>query len=188
MKILILVLLAYSTLSLANPKPYMVCLGTEEAYIHKNKIGGAYYKLNQTIISALVQLSDTTKMSPKSLKHVCSKRFVSLEILKLILTEKESIFYTTKNKKNIAQYSVDNNSIKELQEKSIHIFISFINSIQAQLNGPHCLLKIIPELNKFFEQMRYTLEDVGVKSIIKTLKNPKVIFEKLHSIPTNTSC
>ena len=175
-------------MAMAAPKPFMVCLGTEEAYIHKNKIGGAYYKLNQTIISALVQLSDTTQMNPANLKVICSKRFVSLEILKLLMTEKESIFYTTKGKKDIRQLSVDKHSINELQEKSIHIFISFINSIQAQLNGPHCLTKKIPELNKFFEQMRYTLEDVGVKSIIKTLKNPKVIFEKLHSIPADKSC
>ena len=188
MKIITLLLLAYSTTALATPKPYMVCLGKEEAYIHKNKIGGAYYKLNQTIISALVQLSDTTQMKPKSLNLICSKRFVSLELLKLLITEEESIFFSTKGNRNIRQLSVDKHSIKELNEKSINIFISFINSIQAQLKGPHCLTKKIPELNKFFEQIRYTLEDVGVNTIIKTLKNPKAIFEKLHSIPNDKSC
>ncbi len=188
MKIILFISLFYASLTIAAPKPHLICLGKEEAYIHKNKIGGAYKKLNQDIISALIQFSDSIRMNPKSLKQVCSKTFVSLEILKLLIIEKNPIFHSKQTSKNIRQKSLDKLSLTELKEKSIHIFISFINSIQAQLKTPDCLKKKIPQLNDFFYKLRYTLEDIGEKEIIKSIKDPKKVFKKLHSLPMDKNC
>ena len=53
--VLFLILLMQPTW--AKPKQFLICLGKEEAYYHKNKLSGAYSKLNQQMISAVVQLS-----------------------------------------------------------------------------------------------------------------------------------
>lgn len=172
----------------ATAKPYLVCLGNEETYIHKHKIGGAFYKLNQDIISALIQLSDSTQIQPKLLKQVCAKKFVSLEILKLMISSKENIFYTTKLKGNIEQRTIDEHNLKELKEKVIFIFIDFLNKVQAGQSDPKCLTKKIPELKTFFEKSRYILEDIGPEELVKTIKDPDVIFKKLETINANGKC
>lgn len=171
----------------AKPKQFLVCLGTEEAYYHKEKIGGAYSKLNQEMISAVVQLSDKITLKPKFEKKICSKRFVSVELLKFLVTEKQPIFQIS-SLTNIQQRAVEKNSIKELHEKSIFIFIDFLNSIQAQMKTANCLTKKIPELKIFFEKMRYTLEEVGHKQIFKEIKKPEIIFEKLQNLSATPKC
>ena len=169
-------------------KKFLVCLGQEESYIHKNKIGGAYAKLNQEMISALVQLSDHIVMRPKLEEKVCNKRFASVEILRLLLTEKKPPFITQAKVGNIKGRAIDKNSIKELQEKSIYIFIDFVNSIQTQMKSANCLTKQIPELQTFFQKLRHTLEDVGMKQIFNKIKNIDGVFNKLQDNNLKQKC
>jgi len=172
----------------AKAKPYLVCLGKEETYIHKEKIGGAFLKLNQDIISALIQLSDSTQMSKENLKRVCSKKFTSLEILKLMIESKEGVFFTTKNNTNIEQMTIDKHNLKELKEKVVFIFIDFLTKLQAQYDDPNCLFKHIPELKDFYYRLRYTLEEVGLDHVMSTLKDPEAIFKKIENLPKSKKC
>lgn len=169
-------------------KKFIVCLGQEEAYIHKNKIGGAYSKINQDMISALVQLSDNISMRPKLEEMVCKQKFPSIEILRLLLTQKKSPLISRANKGNIKARAIDKNAIKELNEKSIHIFIDFVNAIQTQMSSAHCMKKKIPELAKFYSKLRHTLEDVGLKQIFNEIKDINGVFKKLQQLKMNQKC
>lgn len=173
----------------AKPKQFLICLGKEEAYYHKNKLGGAYSKLNQQMISAVVQLSHAIGLNAEYEKQVCSKKFVSLELLKFLLIGQKPIFIiSTSMGKNIQQNAVNNNAIKELHEKSVHIFIDFILSIQSQMNKADCLVKKIPELKEFMDDLRYTIEEVGPQKIFKKIKKPEVVFKKLQKISLKSKC
>ena len=170
------------------PKKFLVCLGQEEAYIHKHKLGGAYSKLNQDIISALVQLGDHIFLKPIYEKKVCAEKFPSVEILKLLLTEKESPFYSNNRRGSVKALAVDKNSIKELSAKSIHIFIDFVNGVQTQMKDAHCLQKQIPELKTFFYKMQHTVEEVGMKQIFDEIKNIDQVFKKIKNLNFKKGC
>lgn len=175
----------------ANAKPlkqFLVCLGQEEAYMHKHKVGGAYAKLNQEMISAFVQLSDHIIMRPKLEKQVCAQKFPSIEILKLLITEKRPPLISKTNKMNVQLHTVDKNSIKELQQKAIYIFVDFINAIQTQMKSPRCLEKQIPQLKDFFKKMRYTLEDVGPEELVREIKDIDSVFKKLQQLNFKKKC
>lgn len=170
------------------PKKFLVCLGKEEAYIHKLKLGGAYSKLNQDMISALVQLSEHIFLKPKFEKLVCKEQFPSIEILRLLLTEKRSPFYSNNKRASVKALAVDKNSILELSDKSIFIFIDFVNAMQTQMKSAHCLQKKIPELKIFFYKMQYTLEEVGPKQIFSEIKNINQVFMKLKHLNVKSDC
>lgn len=181
-------ILTLSSNLFAKAKPYLICLGKEETLIHKEKIGGAFLKLNQDIISALIQLSDSTQMSKANLKKVCAKKYTSLEILKLMILSKEDVFFTTKDKLNIEQMTIDKHNLKELKEKVVFIFIDFLTKLQSQYDDPKCLSKHIPELKDFYYKLRYTLEEVGLENLIKSLESPERIFNKIEKLPHNRKC
>jgi hypothetical protein len=185
MRILILLSLIFSTQTWAKPKKMMLCLGKEEKYIHKQKIGGAFYKLNQDMIGALIQLSPNIKMTPKAYKHICAEniKFPSLQLLKLLIKESGHLFYIDSNKDEISQIAIAKSGVKELREKSIHIFINFLNGVQADSPRPNCIVDSIPELKEVYEQLRYLEEEMGTKKIIHGIKNKDGIFAKLAHIP-----
>ena len=166
--------------SWSAPKNFMVCLGKEEAFFHKNKTGGAFYKLNQEVISILVQMSDQILMNKNIENAICNETYVSLEILNKLLTEKD-IFYSTNT--NQSRLSTDLGFIKELKIKSIQLFIDFTNNLQAQMPDAQCLYKEIPKLKTFHERLRYTMEDVDLETILKILEPLEKIFEQLKTIP-----
>lgn len=176
--------LIFTTSLYAEPTPFMVCLGKEEAVIHKTKVGGAHYRLNKDIISALVQLRDSIRMKEKFQKQVCNASSPSIKMLELIMSE--DIFYSVWSEKNNAsEYEIDKFTINNLQETTAELFITFVTTIQASLPKAKCLQKIVPELSLFFEKMQYILEDVGIERVMSTIKEPKKTFKKLNAVNFN---
>lgn len=170
-----------TSLAYANPTPYMVCLGKEESMIHKNKIGGAHYRLNRDMISALVQLRDSIRMREKFQKEVCKAPSASIKMLELIMSE--DIFYSIHSEKGDASnYEIDHFTIDNLKQTSCELFITFVTTMQANLPKAKCLQRLVPELDLFFEKMQYILEDVGIQRVMDTIKDPKKTFKKLNMI------
>ena len=175
----LLLALLFSMKLWANPTPFMVCLGQEEATIHKNKIGGAHYRLNRELISALIQLRSTIKMKRKFEKQVCNALSPSIKMLELIMSEE--IFYSKYDKENqTSNYQIDMTTINSLNRTSSQLFINFVTTMQAALPKANCMQQLVPELNEFFEKMQYILEDVGIKRVMETIKEPKKTFQKLN--------
>ena len=175
-------LIAASSSAMAKPKSYMVCLGKEEAKIHKENQGGPVYKLNQEIIGALVQLRDSIYMKKRYVDQVCSASYPSIKLLELLMTEKAVFFSIYTEKDTPKMLAVDRSTMEDLKVSSAPLFVGFVTQIQAGLSKPNCLVKHIPELEKFFEDMQYIQENVGIERIIKTMDSPKLIFKKLQSL------
>ena len=169
----------------AKPKQIMVCLGKEEQYIHKNKIGGAFFKLNQDMISSLVQLPLPVKMIPKIYSQICNDtiKFPSLQILKFMIQGSEDIFFTDAKKEEISQMAISKIAIDEIQEKSIYIFIDFLNALQADAPTPNCILNAIKDLKQIYIDLRYLEEELGTQKIIKSINNKQKIFQELEKAP-----
>lgn len=178
----LLLTLLFSMNIWANPAQFMVCLGQEEVTIHKNKIGGAHYRLNRELISALIQLRSTIGIQNKYQKQICNAGSPSIKLLELIMSKK--IFYS-KHNKDTSDYQIDLTTIKNLQQTSSQLFINFVTTMQASLPKASCLQKLVPELDIFFEKMQYILEDVGVDRVMSTIKEPKKTFQKLNAINLN---
>ena len=157
----------------AEPKRYMFCLGQEEARIHKNKIGGAVYKLNQEVIGALVQLSDSIYMKTKHVKEVCSSPYPSIKILELLLSEENVFFSRYTGDRRPKLLALDERLLSELKNQSAYLFSGFMATLQAGMPKPDCLRNQIPELNEFFEKMLYAQENLGLKKIIDLIEDPK---------------
>ncbi len=188
MKLFISLFLLLCIQSYAASRPHLVCLGAEEVYIHKNKIGGAYYKLNQEMISLLLQLNESAKMSPKLQKKVCAQRFTSMAILREILTSKKPIFKTSYSNKNLMKKSTDNFSISEIKGKSFTILINFLTRLQAQYSDINCLKKRLPEIVSFYENAQFLLSEIGLEKTIDTIKNKKAFFDKIQKLPGSPKC
>lgn len=191
-KIILLVTLYALTItnSFAAAKPSFICIGNEELNIHKNKIGGHYRKLNQEIISHLVQLGESTMVSKDVLEVICDKSntYPSVDLLYFLLTKKHKVFYSKSSKFDRRTRTMDQLAVTSFVEKAPHILASFINSIQAQASRPNCLVNMIPNLKNFYYKARYTLEDVGVKRMMKELKDVRSIFLKLKDPKLNKAC
>jgi hypothetical protein len=186
MKILLLFILFTSFNCFAKAKKMMVCLGKEEQYIHKNKIGGAFLKLNQDMIGSLVQFPSSVKMTPKMYNKICNPeiKFHSLQLLKYLIENNDDVFYIDTNKEDISQTAISKVAIKELQQKSIHIFIDFLNALQADAPSPNCIMNAIEELKVIYTDLRYLQEELGTQKIIDSINNKQKIFQELERAPS----
>lgn len=172
-----------------GPKKYMVCLGKEEAKIHKKNIGGPVYRLNQEVISSLVQLRESIFMKDDSITEICKAPYPSVKFLELLMKE-DHIFYSNHNKKrDPREYTIDQAALAELKRTSAPLFVSFITGLQAGLNRPNCLQELIPELGPFIDDMLYLQENLDIEQILASIKSPKSVFEKLQKLDSNgASC
>jgi hypothetical protein len=182
MKLFLLLSFIFTTLSHASPnKEFLKCLGDEEQYYHKNKLAGPYLTLNKRLISEFIQLSDTITIKRKYQDIVCKSpnTFPSVTLLKLILIHKGNLFVSLAKKNDIVNRSMDERTTDEMSNMAVYALIDFINNFQAQSKKPNCIITKIPELGKFYEQTRYTMEDQGISRLLVTLKDIEGIFKKL---------
>jgi len=168
---------------------HLVCLGAEEAYIHKNKIGGAYKKLNLALVNEVIMFSENIKMDEDLLKLICARNdnFPSLEVLKYSFLGKKTFYSKIKNIETI-EYSIDSTALDSFREASKYIFINFLTDLQSEVKDPHCLVKEFPELKDFFLKAKHILVDVGIEKLISEIKNKKKMFQKLQSISWKENC
>ncbi len=173
---------------LAASRPYLICLGQEEARIHKEKVTGAYYKLNQEMISNLLQLNESIDMKPEILKRVCAEKMTSLAILETILAKSGLLFVSSAAKSNVQLRSMDKLSIEELKARSFKVFINYLTRLQSNYKDPNCLKKRVPEILSFYENAQHLLIEVGIEGTLDTIRNSKNFFKKLKNLPAGPDC
>jgi len=183
--IIFFLILSYSH---AASRPYLVCLGKEEVTIHKKKIGGAYYRLNQEMISSLLQVNETIQVNKKKLSKLCDSRFVSIDILEKILFAKTPFFYTNTNIKDVKQKSIDIFSLKELKSRSFTVFLNFLTRLQSNFKDPKCLIKKVPEIASFYDNTQFLLKEQGVDKTLQIIKNSKSFFKNLRELISQRKC
>jgi hypothetical protein len=188
MKLFILLSLSLTSSLLAASRPHLICLGQEEVKIHKLKDTGPYYKLNQEMISNMLQLNETVQLRNQFLKEVCESSNTSFKILELIFSNERSVFTSTASKNDIQQRSMDNFSINELKMRSFKVLINFLTRQQSIYTDPKCLKNKVPEIISFYENATHLLSEIGVENTLKTIKNKKLFFKKLKDLPKNSNC
>lgn len=185
--ILFLVLISLHT----QAAQVLKCLGTEEAYIHKQKIGGAFKILNQDIIGEFLQLDSDIQLKTELLNRICDKRtlFPSLIILEksiLSVNSKEKIFKqkndsTTRNGSN-------RQAIKNFNQSMFNIFLKFIARLQSSVDDPKCFQKNFPQIKNFYDQSRYVLEEQGQKRILQDFTHLPNLFNQIRSGSWKEGC
>ncbi len=180
----------YSLSSFANNKAFLKCLGSEEKYFHTQKISGPYLKLNEKLISAFIQMSDTLTMKESFQKDVCNNKSTlpSIRTLEIILLHRKAAFVSKAPKGDLVNISLDKQGVETILEISIEAFVNLIDELQTNSKKPNCILENIPELNKFYFKARHIQEEVGMAKLIKEIKDVKAVFTKLNSKSLTSQC
>lgn len=160
----------------------LMCLGGEEKRLHQDKNTGPIYDLNQRITSEMIQIPDVM-INAEDYRSVCqSKRFSeSWKLLELSLRKGKKLFVIPASISGL-QRSITEGMIEDYVEASKEILLNFISQIQTLSPTPDCLLQEIPELNRFFTEIKYLQEDIDIKKIMAG-KDEK-IFDKIKDYPT----
>lgn len=167
MKLLVLFIFISTSSAFAEPD-ILKCLGREEAYIHKNKIGGAYKLLNQAMIGELVLLGKSISIGPSLHSKLCSRKtlFPSFLLLEKILLEGSRTLRYNKGGLTSTKDLSDRQTLRTLNKNIFNIFVTFLSKLQAQVNDPRCLTRKYPQLRRFYIQSQHILEEQGAKKIL----------------------
>lgn len=157
------------------------CLGEEEKKYHVSKKSGPRYDLNQKLIAEVIQIPQV-KVKDHFFKQICQTKFniPSLKLLELSLIEGKNIFIPPQTS-NVAQASVNESMIDGYIETSKEIFLEFIASIQVLSPTPNCLKEEIPQLDKFFVEVKHLQDEMDLKDLLK--KKDIKIFKELKNYP-----
>ena len=188
MKFFALCILVISTSAQASPD-VLKCLGREEAYIHKNKIGGAFKALNQAMIGELVLLGKSLSIGPALQSQLCSPKttFPSFLLLeKTLLTGSKTLNHRG-DLTSTKDFS-DQQTLKTLSQNIFDIFIDFLTKLQAQVDDPHCLTKKYPGLKEFYIQAQHVFEEQGAKKILADFKRLPKLLEDIKSGKWKKNC
>lgn len=160
--------------------PLLKCLGQEELTLHKRKITGSAYHLNQWLISALINAS-SIQLKSQYMTKVCKKNELStsLSFLKIMLLEGMDIFQTSKLTGVAKEYQLQ--SLRNFIAEAPHLFFRFLSYLQSSLKYPRCLREEIPELQKMLDRFQ-RLEDVAPQYFLKDKKLIMKIFKRLNKI------
>ncbi|MBD63910.1 MAG: hypothetical protein CME62_01785 [Halobacteriovoraceae bacterium] len=184
MKLFCLVFILFSSTSYASQSELLKCLGQEEKYIHKQKIGGAFFELNQSMISFVVMFPDDTKIQAEKLKEICEEKYSSFHLLRLLIIDGQKIFKQTGEKKP----GGDIRSPESLAKNSLSMFLQFLSRYQSSFSKADCLEQSIPELRDFFRKTRYLETDISKRKLLKELKGIDLIFDKILSRRVAPGC
>lgn len=172
-----------------SDRQILKCLGEEEKRFHKSKETGPVYDLNQRLIAEMVQIPQI-EMTQEDYVAICTgqKFSESWKLLEYTLKKGKVIFIIPKNIQGI-QRSMTKGMIDDYFEASREILLTFISQIQTFSPTPTCLKEEIPELDKFFTEIKYLQEDVDLKDIFQgkdekifgALKNYPLAFERCRA-------
>ena len=179
--ILMSILFSAPSFSVTDDRQILKCLGKEEKRFHLKKETGPIYDLNQRLIGELLQVPKV-ELSPEDYVAVCSgeKFSESIKLLELSIKKGKSLFTIPKEITGI-QRSMTEGMIEDYSEATRDILLNFISQIQAVSPGPKCLKEEIPELDTFFNEIKYLQEDVDMRTIFEG--KDERIFNQLENYP-----
>lgn len=156
------------------------CLGREEYRLHKNKIRGPIYNLNQTFINELSMIPNIVLDAQKR-TQVCHSREYgpSVSLLRLMLTKGRQFFHL---EKTASGQSLGKKQLDDLLSRSPHIFFKYLNQIEAGLPHAHCLIQSIPEVQYFYDRYKFLEAEISSTNLISEKDKIKKIFAKLKNL------
>ncbi len=190
MKLYLVIFLYLTSLQSFASQNFLKCLGQEEKIYHKNKKAGALLRINQDLISEMVQLSETLDLKEGFKTEICLAENYpsSIELLRLMLKEQKNLFEIKTASGDVVQRSQDLSAIQELLTKSAYLFIKLINHVQSGFSKANCVIESIPEVAFFYRNARYILEDKGIEELLPKKDKIDIIFKKLFSKELSQKC
>ncbi|MBT3982652.1 MAG: hypothetical protein HOE90_14940 [Bacteriovoracaceae bacterium] len=158
------------------------CLGLEELSIHKNRVFGPVYKLNQRLIEELTTFGDI-ELNKEYYEKICKPKglSVSVALLKNLLLNKKKLFNIPK-KSHIPASEVKRIFIIEFISKAELIFFDYIFSIQGMMTRAKCLEEEVPELATLLYRYKSLRDVVDSSTIIKDSGGIKPIIQRLDDL------
>lgn len=165
----------------AKEREILKCLGSEEKRFHLKKEVGPVYDLNQRLIGEMVQIPHA-ELNKQDYLSICSGRNFSesWKLLELSITKGKDIFVISPNASG-KEKAMTEGMIVDYVDLTKEILLSFISQIQALSPTPTCLKESIPELDKFFTDVKYLQEEMDLKDVFRG--TDRKIFEKLKNYP-----
>ncbi len=157
------------------------CLGDEEKRFHLKKETGPVYDLNQRLIAEMIQIPKI-EIDPDHYLEICAgqKFSESWKLLEHSIKYGKEIFIVPESVQGM-QREMAKGMIDDYVDSTREILLTFIAQIQTISPTPTCLKEEIPQLDNFFNEIKYLQEDVDLKVIFKG--RDKTIFEKLKNYP-----
>lgn len=157
------------------------CLGEEEKRFHLKKETGPVYDLNQRLIAEMIQIP-RIELDPDNYLAICAgqKFSESWKLLEHSIKFGKEMFIIPDDVIGM-QREMTKGMIDDYVEATREILLTFISQIQTISPTPTCLKEEIPQLDKFFNEIKYLQEDVDMKVIFKG--RDKTIFDKLKNYP-----
>jgi hypothetical protein len=157
-----------------SPRPtsrLLVCLGAQEKSFHKQKAGGAFYDLNQRLISELLQTQGVDG-TPMLLTQVCKKtERSSIHLLEAMLLDPNG-WYVIKT----GPTGLTRELMKEMAQAAPEMLLNFLAALQAEAPTPDCLEKHIPSLKKLNEEVKVLQEEMDLSKITNKKSRLTKIF------------
>ncbi|MBG08645.1 MAG: hypothetical protein CME68_07790 [Halobacteriovoraceae bacterium] len=171
-------------LTLRAEKQYqsiLQCLGMEEMILHRKKLRGPIYDLNQKLISE-VSSGNLMKVKDEIIKEIClGKDFSpSVNFLRNLLIKGKSIYEFDRENEKV--FRLQKAATETLQQKVPNLFFTYLISLQSLTNKADCLYKAIPEFNYFIQRFRYLQEEIHPQKLLSEKDKIAAIFERLKKI------
>lgn len=146
--------------------------------IHRNKLGGPVYNLNQTLINNLASLGSIYLPKDKYML-VCGRKGASpsVEFIKLMMVEGKEVI---KGIRGLSKFS--RLTLNSLYQKMPTIFYNYLNGLKSMAPTHDCLDKHIPELEKLSTNFKYLERDLSVEKLFANKRDIYAIFRKLDDV------
>lgn len=158
-------ILPYSVVLASSSNTFQItkCLGQEEELIHKNKVRGEVYHINQTLLSIFLNLP-AIKLKSHHHKTICNQIVVgtSLLLLETIFRHYEKAFTYSNSK---SENTVDQKDIADLIQKLPELFNQYLTILKTQSPTHDCLEQHVPELKSFYKDVQYLEENMNFKKL-----------------------
>lgn len=159
------------------------CLGREELVIHKMKMTGPIYKLNQLFITELSSWGGIQLKSSQIEKICANDDFTpSVNLMRGLLIDGGKIFEMKSGASNANLRALNEGRVQALLNRIPHIFFRYLSDLQAISSYPHCLNEKIPELAFYLTRFKYLEEEYSVQELIKDKVKLNSIFSKIKRL------
>lgn len=177
---------AEKTSSQGTLKKLIYCLVQEEAALHKRKVLGPNYHLNQVLINRLMRLNFEYVSAPYY-QNVCNSTSFdpALKLLEALLMNEVNFFKVKPKHQDQSGdfiYQQNYSQIEDLVEDAIELFNLYVSQLEVYFNDPACFYKSIPEISQIRNEFLYLEEQYGPLRIIQDKKRLHKIFSQLKRL------
>ena len=144
----------------APPSRLLVCLGSHEKEFHKKKAHGAFYDLNQRLISELLQ-TQAVDGSPALIGRVCKPGMrASVHVLEAMLLDPRGWYVLKPDASDLTK-----ELLKEIIQETPQIFLNFLGALQTEAPTPDCLNRHIEGLADLNEEVKWLEDEIDINKI-----------------------